>query len=131
MSFVTHLTGIGSGHHYPADQLMNLDPIDGRPVRMELDLEALCAAYPNHSWYQPQRKDMWRFGGLLPLDINCAQDQASVVCLGEGHTPLLDASRLPMARKSNLRLFIKDEGHPHAGFGENPTHLALHRRRVD
>ncbi len=122
MGFVTHLTGIGSGHHYPANELMNLDPVDGRPVRMQLDLAALAEAYPNNSWYQPQLKNMWRFGGLLPLDIQCPEDRTDIVTLGEGHTPLLDASMLSVARQSQLRLYIKDEGHPHAGFGENPTH---------
>ncbi|NNF16633.1 MAG: threonine synthase [Gammaproteobacteria bacterium] len=122
MSFVTHLTGIGSGRRYAADMPMNLDPVDGRPVRMELDLEALARDYPDSGWYHPERSDMWRFGGLLPLDINDPLDRRHIVTLGEGHTPLLDASSLPLAKSTGLQLWIKDEGHPHAGFGENPTH---------
>ncbi len=122
MSFVSHLQGIASGAHYPADQPMNLDPVDGRPVRMELDLDALQRAYPDRSWYRPERKDMWRFGGLLPLDINDPAEQQHIVSLGEGHTPLLDASNLAMMKPFGLKLWVKDEGHPHEGFGENPTH---------
>ena len=38
MSFVRCLRGLGSGVAYPADQPMNLDPVDGRPGQMELDL---------------------------------------------------------------------------------------------
>lgn len=122
MSFVSHLQGLQSGLQYPADELMNLDPSDGRPVQMVLDIDRLTAAYPDRSWYRPERKDMWRFGGLLPLDSNDAADRQHIVRLGEGHTPLLDASQLPVAAKAGLKLWVKDEGHPHAGFGENPTH---------
>lgn len=42
MSYVRCLRGLGSGHEYPADRLMNLDPIDDRPVEMVLDLERLA-----------------------------------------------------------------------------------------
>ncbi len=119
MGYTLHLKGIGSGQTYSADQLMNLDPVDGRPVRMILDLERLQQDYPDHSWYQPQRRDMWRFGPLLPLDPNQPEDARHIVSLGEGHTPLLNASDLV---PNEVRLWIKDEGHPHPGYGENPTH---------
>ncbi len=122
MSFVARLRGSGSGREYPCDELLNLDPADGRPLRMELDLEALAATYPDHSWYRPERKNMWRFGPLLPLDPNLDADRLHIVSLGEGHTPLLDASELSPARSARLELWLKDEGHPHPGFGENPTH---------
>jgi len=32
---------------------------------------------------------MWRFGGLLALDINDPEDIPHIFNLGEGHTPLL------------------------------------------
>ncbi|MEM7083903.1 MAG: threonine synthase [Pseudomonadota bacterium] len=122
MRFVRHLQGIGSGAEYDVVAPMNLDPLDGRPVRMTLDIDAILTAYPDQSWYQPQRKNMWRFGALLPIDCNDPVERDTIISLGEGHTPLLDASRLTMTKNWGLRLFIKDEGHPHDGFGENPTH---------
>ena len=121
MSFVTHLRGIGSNNHYPADQLMNLDPADGRPVQMELDLDALQHRYPDQSWFDPKRKDMWRYGALLPLDPMDPADACHIVTLGEGHTPLLDYSNQPTARAGGFRLWFKDEGRQHPGFGGNPT----------
>ena len=121
MGFVRCLRGIASGAEYSADQPMNLDPLDGRPVEMVLDLERLAAARPDQSWYQPQRKDIWRFGGLMALDIDHAVDAAYIVALGEGATPLLDYTCHPVAAKAGLDLTIKEEGKAHAGFGANPT----------
>ena len=39
MTYVRCLRGLASGIEYPADRPMNLDPADGRPVEMVLDLE--------------------------------------------------------------------------------------------
>lgn len=121
MSFVRCLRGIASGREYPADQPMNLDPADGRPVEMVLDLERLAHARPQASWYQPQRRDLWRFGGLLALDIADPADASHIVSLGEGATPLLDYSDDASVHGSGIRLQLKDEGRAHAGFGANPT----------
>jgi threonine synthase len=100
---------------------MNLCPADGRPVEMIIDLDRLTATQPNRAWYDPGRGDMWRFGGLLPLDINEASDQAHIVTLGEGHTPVLDYGDHPLALKAGFSLGLKDEGKAHPGFGANPT----------
>jgi threonine synthase len=121
MSFVRCLRGIGSGHEYPADVPMNLDPVDGRPVEMILDLARLAHERPDASWYRPHRRDMWRFGALLALDIDDPADAAHIVTLGEGSTPLLDYSDDESVRGSGLRLQLKDEGRAHAGYGANPT----------
>jgi len=64
---------------------------------------------------------MWRFGGLLPLDINNPDDQPHIFCLGEGYTPLLDYSDHPLARQVGFSLQVKDEGKAHKDFGSNPT----------
>lgn len=121
MSYLTHLRGIASGIHYPADVPMNLDPSDGRPVEMVLDLERLAREQPDAGWYRPQRRDMWRFGGLLALDANDPEDARHLVPLGEGHTPLLDWRDHPLARAADVQLALKDEGKAHSGFGANPT----------
>ncbi len=121
MSYVRCLRGLGSGVEYSADVPMNLDPVDGRPVQMELDLERLGADQPNAAWYDPSRRDMWRFGGLMALDASDPADAAHLVALGEGATPLLEYSHHPMARQAGLVLGLKDEGCAHPGFGANPT----------
>lgn len=121
MSYVRCVRGIASGVEYPADAPMNLDPSDGRPVEMVLDLERLCAERPDTAWYDPARRDMWRFGALMALDANDPADARHLVPLGEGCTPLLDYADHPLARGTGLHLQLKDEGRAHAGFGANPT----------
>jgi threonine synthase len=121
MRFVSHLQGIGSGVRYPADRLMNLCPADGRPVQMVLDLARLREARPGQGWYLPERSDMWRFGALLPLDVTDEADAPHIVSLGEGATPLLNASAWPVASRAGIRLLVKEEGNPLPGAGANPT----------
>ena len=121
MSYVSHLRGIKSGTEYPADQLMNLDPVDNRPVEMVLDVERLASEQPGGSWYEPGRNNMWRFGGLLALDINDPADYEHIVSLGEGNTPELDYRDHPLARQAGLHLVVKDEGWSWPGYGSNPT----------
>lgn len=121
MSYVRCLRGLASGIEYSADQVMNLDPADGRPVEMVLDLERLAAERPGAQWYDPRRRDLWRFGGLMALDITDPRDAAHIVTLGEGATPLLDYAHHPVAKVAGLALRIKDEGRAHAGHGANPT----------
>ena len=121
MSFVRCLRGIASGAEYSADKPMNLDPVDGRPVEMVLDLERLAAERPGRQWYDPNRNDMWRFGGLMALDVTDPVDAAHIVALGEGATPLLDYAQHPVASKAGISLGIKEEGKAHEGYGANPT----------
>lgn len=121
MSYVRCLRGLGSGHEYPADRLMNLDPIDNRPVEIVLDLERLEREQPRLGWYHPERRDLWRFGGLLPLDIANPDDRRHIIALGEGCTPLREYPDHPLARRIGLRLQVKDEGKAEPGYGANPT----------
>jgi len=111
----------GCGAEYPAREAMNLCPVDGRPVEIRLDLERLQGNQPDLGWYHPERPDMWRFGGLLPLDVADAADRPFIVSLGEGHTPLLNYDEHPLARGAGFRLRLKDEGAAHPGWGANPT----------
>lgn len=121
MSYVRCLRGIASGIEYDADVPMNLDPADGRPVEMVLDVERLAAEKPDAAWYAPNRRDLWRFGALMALDIADPEDARHIVALGEGHTPLLDYRDHPLAQAAGLALQVKEEGKAHAGYGANPT----------
>lgn len=109
------------GQEYPADVLMNLCPVDQRPVEIILDLQRLNKEQPDLAWYHPERKDMWRFGGLLPLDINNSADQQHIVSLGEGFTPVLNYDDHPVAKNAGFSLGVKEEGKSFHGYGANPT----------
>ena len=120
MRYVSHLACPTCGATYPKDRVMNLCDRDGRPVQMVLDLDRLRAERGNDGGWDPSRRDLWRFGGLLPLDVADPVDRRSVVSLGEGNTPSLDYAH-PWADRLQCRFEVKDEGRPHAGFGSNPT----------
>ncbi len=121
MSLISHLRCTRCGTEYPADTIMNLCPVDDSPVEIIMDLERLSREQPGLSWYQPQRKDMWRFGGLLPLDCADPEHTPHIFSLGEGYTPLLDYNDHPLARQAGFTLQVKDEGKAHKGYGANPT----------
>jgi threonine synthase len=120
MRYVSRLACPVCGATYPADRVMNLCPVDNRPVQVELDLERLAAERGRDGWWDPSRRDLWRYGGLLPLDVNDPDDRRHVVSRGEGHTPCLPYEH-PLAGSIGCRLEVKDEGKPYPGFGANPT----------
>jgi threonine synthase len=121
VSQIDHLRCTACGAEYPADRLMNLCPVDQRPVEIIIDLQRLLHEQPGQAWYHPERRDMWRFGGLLPLDICRPDDAPHIVTLGEGCTPLLGFADHPLAARGGFSLQVKDEGKAHAGYGSNPT----------
>ncbi|MGD9020158.1 MAG: hypothetical protein PVF46_00040 [Lysobacterales bacterium] len=121
MNLISHLQCSRCGARYATDTVMNLCPVDDSPVEVVMDLERLAAEQPGLAWYRSGRKDMWRFGGLLPLDGNHPEDAAHIVSLGEGCTPLLDHADHTLAQKAGFRLRFKDEGKAHPGFGADPT----------
>lgn len=120
MSYASHLRGIASGREYSADELMNLDPVDNRPVEIVLDIERLRRDHPEHDWYHPERADLWRFGALLVLDVNDPDDARHIVTLGGGATPL-ESIADPLADRAGFSIMLKDEGMPRPGRGANPT----------
>jgi threonine synthase len=120
MGYVSHLACSVCGAQYPATQVMNLCPHDGRPLQIVMDLERLKAAHGPDGWWNPLRTDLWRFGGLLPLNVVDPADRPHIVALGEGCTPCLPYS-YPLTDQLGCRLEVKDEGKHHPGFGGNPT----------
>ncbi len=71
-------------------------------------------------WWNPDRRDLWRFGGLLPLDVDDPDDRRHVITRGEGCTPCRPYP-YPLADQLGCRLEVKDEGKHAPGFGANPT----------
>lgn len=120
MRYASHLVSPTSGATYPADRVMNLCERDGRPVQIVMDLERLRAERGADGFWNPDRHDMWRFGGLLPLDASDPEDARHVVSLGEGDTPEIRYQH-PLAPLLGCRIWVKDEGRPHPGHGANPT----------
>ncbi|QEH37413.1 Threonine synthase [Aquisphaera giovannonii] len=120
MKYASHLACSVCKREFPADRPMNLCPHDGRPVQVSLDLGRLRKDYGRDGWWTPSRRDLWRFGGLLPLDVNDPDDARHVVTRGEGHTPCLPLPH-PIADRVGCRFEVKDEGKPYPGFGANPT----------
>ncbi|HEV2742880.1 MAG TPA: pyridoxal-phosphate dependent enzyme, partial [Rubrobacter sp.] len=86
---LSHLEGSLSGAKYSADELMNVDPIDGRPLLARYDLERAAGTLTAESLALRRAGGMWRWSELLPV-----REQDRVVSLGEGDTPLLAQPRL-------------------------------------
>jgi threonine synthase len=99
---------------------MNLCEQDGRPIQVALDLGRLRAERGQDGWWNPGRRSLWRFGGLLPLDHDAPEDRRFITDLGEGCTPSLPYAH-PVAERVGCHLEVKDEGKPYPGFGGNPT----------
>src|SRR5271155_4495283 len=120
MSYVSHLACSVCGVQFPATSVINLCPHDARPLQIVMDLERLKAKRGADGWWTPNRRDLWRFGGLLPLDVNDPDDRKHVVTRGEGCTPSVPYT-YPLAETVGCRLEVKDEGRHYSGFGTNPT----------
>ncbi len=103
-STLTHLEGALSGETYSADELMNLDPADDRPLLASYDLERAARTLTAESLATRRTGGLWRWAELLPV-----RDLAHIVHLGEGDTPLLSQKRLGDAL-GIPRLLTKAEG---------------------
>src|SRR5688572_9082313 len=88
-STLTHLEGALSGQSYPADELIRLDPADGRPLLARYDIEKAARTLTEKSLAERRTGGLWRWAELLPV-----RDRSDVVHLGEGDTPLLPQPRL-------------------------------------
>ncbi len=103
-STLTHLEGGLSRVTYPADELVTTDPVDGRPLLARYDLEhAARTLNPAQRDDSRPARGLWRWHEILPV-----RDWSNVVTLGEGSTPLLEASRLGRAY-GIARLLVKAE----------------------
>ena len=65
MSHVSHLSCTVCGAEYPPGRVMNLCERDGRPLQIVIDLKRLEAERGRDGWWDPTRRDLWRFGGLV------------------------------------------------------------------
>ena len=104
---VTHLECAACHLEHEARRLLNLCRECGKPLLVRYDLEAAARALTKESLVG-RRPDLWRYREVLPVE-----DDANIVSLGEGWTPLLRAERL--GKELGVKdLYIKDES-------QNPT----------
>ena len=99
---VTHLECGLCGQEHEARRLLNLCRACGKPLLVRYDLGRAKESLTKES-LASRRSDVWRYREVLPVD-----DDANIVSLGEGWTPLLHALRL--GESVGVReLYIKDE----------------------
>jgi threonine synthase len=104
---VTHLECAACGLEHEARRLLNLCRECGKPLLVRYDLERARRTLTKES-LGGRRSDLWRYREVLPVE----RDE-DIVSLGEGWTPLLQATRLGEQLELS-RLYIKDES-------QNPT----------
>jgi threonine synthase len=108
-SYLNHLQCSMCHRQYAADQLQTISPCCSRPLLAKYDLAAVAQDVKRDDIAR-RENSMWRYHELLPV---C--EEAHVLTLGEGMTPLLAAPRLaPPGLEKDVRLLVKDEG-------QNPT----------
>ncbi len=106
-SYLSHLECTSCGASHPADQLIRLCPDCDKVLYARYDLEA-ARSEADRDALVSRRADMWRYFETMPV-----LDEANIVSLGEGMTPILDAPRLAEAIGAT-DVVVKDEG-------QNPT----------
>ena len=105
---VTHLECALCGIRHEANTLQNLCRECGKPLLVRYDLKKAAETLTTRSL--PGRvSSLWRYREVLPV-----VDDANIVSLGEGWTPIFDAERIAATLPIGLNLLIKDEG-------QNPT----------
>ncbi|HDL85810.1 MAG TPA: pyridoxal-phosphate dependent enzyme, partial [Candidatus Acetothermia bacterium] len=103
MSYLTHLECGYCGSTFNAETLHTVCPKCGKPLLARYDLESVKKSLGRDDLIE-RVASLWRYRELLPV-----REDANIVSLGEGYTPLIHAARSG-ARLGMERLFIKDEG---------------------
>ena len=102
-SYIDHLECTICGSEYPYDGLATVSDCCGKVLFVRYDLPRLRREV-DRSIFDGRPSNMWRYNELLPV-----LDGGGVITLGEGGTPLLEATTL--ARQVGVRrLLVKEEG---------------------
>jgi threonine synthase len=121
MSFLTHLECAMCGQELEADHLWNLCPECNKPLLARYNLAAAQKAISPED-IAGRESNLWRYRELLPV-----RDPRYALCLGEGFTPLVHASRLGEAVEFP-NLLVKDEGlNPTGSFKARGLGVAISR----
>ncbi|HEV7698725.1 MAG TPA: threonine synthase [Pyrinomonadaceae bacterium] len=105
---VTHLECALCGLRHEANVLQNLCIECGKPLLVRYDLDKAAETLTKDS-LTGRVSSLWRYREVLPV-----VDEANIVSLGEGWTPIFEAARLAATLPVKLKVLIKDEG-------QNPT----------
>ena len=121
MGFLIDLVCTKTDKAYSKDQLWNLSPEADAPLFARYDLNAVAKAMPREK-LAGRVPTMWRYAEVLPVE-----DEQFQVSLGEGFTPLLQATSL--GREIGVpKLYIKDEGlNPTGSFKARGMSAAISR----
>lgn len=123
MSFLSHLECAMCGQELEADRLWNLCPACNKPLLARYDLERASRAVTREA-IAGREANLWRYRELLPV-----RAPRYALCLGEGFTPLVHATRLGQAI-GFANLFIKHEGlNPTGSFKARGLAVAVSRAR--
>ena len=122
MTFAQAISCPRCGNCSPLSRLLNLCAC-GSPLLVRYDLKAASTALTK-SALRNRAPTLWRYRELLPL-----QDDANLVSLGEGFTPLIQAKTLA-GELALQRLWIKDESqNPTSSFKDRGLSLAISRAK--
>ena len=109
-SYLIHLESTYCGSTLSADELHRICPDCGKVLYPRYDLPA-AGKKLDREMLPGRPANMWRYFEVMPV-----RDEANVVTLGEGFTPIFQADRLGRAMGCK-GLYIKDEGlNPTASF---------------
>jgi threonine synthase len=100
--YLSHLACTACGQSHDATVPQNVSLCCGKPLYPHYDLAAAGRTLTKAA-LAGRVKSLWRYREVLPV-----KDDADIVTLGEGLTPLLPAARLA-AKHGLARLLIKDE----------------------
>ncbi|MDO8541566.1 MAG: threonine synthase [Opitutaceae bacterium] len=105
--YFTHLACTACGKEHDGKVPQNVCTACGKPLFAHYDLAAAGRTMTKAA-LRGRTKSLWRYREVMPV-----KNDADIVSLGEGFTPLLAAPRLG-AKHGMKKLFIKDEA-------QNPT----------
>jgi threonine synthase len=122
MTFAQEIFCSRCHNRFSLTQLLSLCSC-GSPLLVRYDLKKASGAIAK-SFLRDRAPTLWRYRELLPLE-----NDANLVSLGEGFTPLLEAKTL--ARQVGVqRLWIKDEAqNPTGSFKDRGLSLAVSRAK--
>jgi threonine synthase len=121
----TSLKCAACGKLHDVDRLQNLCTDCGKPLLVGYDLAAVAETFRPDVVRQRTERSMWRFREVMPI-----ADDAEIVSLGEGCTPLL-----PLERRGPFepftQLYVKDEAfNPTGSFKARGMSAAITRAKA-
>jgi threonine synthase len=120
-STLTHLECGKCGAIYDADQLINLCPACGKPLLVRYDLQKAAQTLTRDA-LKTRTPNLWRYEEVLPV-----QRHDAMLALGEGWTPLVQATRLGEVIGCHKTL-VKDESlNPTGSFKARGLAVAVSR----